>query len=171
MARGCRVTRAGPEHRRRDRVRSYLGAGCVLAVVAVVPACSASTTPAAAPTSSTTSTTTSVTLPDQNPAELAACVADARSLQTALTAYMAEKGAYPAPPAPWSAAAYAANFQPLTATGGGGPFLAAAPGTKFYVIEYDSAGQVWIAPPGSYGPYDKGQDIALSPNACDAAVE
>ena len=83
---------------------------------------------------------------------------------------MAEKGAYPSPPAAWSAATYAANYQPLTAASDGGPFLKSPPGTKFYVIEYDSAGHVWIAPPGAYGPYDKGQDFALDPNICDAAV-
>jgi len=84
---------------------------------------------------------------------------------------MAEKGAYPSPPAPWSAATYAANFTPLTAASDGGPFLRSAPGTSFYVIAYDSAGHVWVAPPGSYGTYNKGQDFALQPNVCDAAVE
>ena len=83
---------------------------------------------------------------------------------------MAEKGAYPSPPAPWSAATYAGNYQPLTAASGGGPFLKSPPGTKYYVIEYDSAGHVWIAPPGAYGPYDKGQDFAADPDICDAAV-
>jgi hypothetical protein len=141
-------------------------------LLAVVPACSSSpTTPAAvATTSSTTATTTSVTLPNQNPAEEAACVADGRSLETALAAYMAKHGAYPTPPAPWSAASYAANFAPLTAASAGGPFLHSAPDTRFYVIAYDSAGHVWIAPPGAYGPYNKGQDLALQPAICDAAV-
>ena len=147
-----------------------------VALFAVVPACGSSAhAPTAVATTSTTasatSTTSSVTLPQQNPAELAACVADAQSVETALAASMAEKGAYPSPPAPWSAATYAANFTPLTAASDGGPFLPSAPGTRFYVIEYDSAGHVWVAPPGSYGPYDKGQDFALQPDICDAAVE
>jgi hypothetical protein len=140
---------------------------------AVVPACSSSpSTPSvvATSTSTSTSTTSSVTLPEQNPAELATCVADAQSVQMALAAYQALKGAYPTPPSPWSAATYAANFAPLTAAADGGPFLHDAPGTRFYVIEYDAAGHVWVAPPGSYGPYNRGQDIALQPDVCDAAV-
>ena len=43
---------------------------------------------------------------------------------------------------------YAGNYQALTAASGGGPFLPGPPGTKYYVIEYDSAGHVWIAPAG-----------------------
>jgi hypothetical protein len=50
------------------------------------------------------------------------------------------------------------------------PLPAGPPGTKYYVIEYDSAGHVWIAPPGAYGAYDKGQDFAVDPDICDAAV-
>jgi hypothetical protein len=139
---------------------------------AVVPACTSSpTTPAAVATSpSTTATTTAATLPNQNPAEEAACVADSQSLETALAAYLAEHGAYPSPPAPWSAATYAANFAPLTAASDGGPFLPSAPGATFYVIAYDAAGHVWVAPPGVYGTYDKGQDFAAEPDICDAAV-
>jgi hypothetical protein len=149
-----------------------------IALLAFVPACSSSSTPATRATSastttsspSTTSTTSSVTLPEQNPAELATCVSDAQTLAEALDAYMAAHGAYPSPPAAWSAATYAANYEPLTAASGGGPFLPTPPATRFYVIEYDSSGHVWIAPPGAYGPYDKGQDFALQPDICDAAV-
>jgi hypothetical protein len=151
-----------------------------VALLAFVPACSSSSTPAAVSTStstsstststSTTPTTSSVTLPEQNPAELAACVADAQTLSEALAAYMAEKGAYPSPPAPWSAATYVENYQPLTAASGGAGFLKNPPGTRYYVIEYDSAGHIWIAPPGNYSPYNKGQDFAADPNICDAAV-
>jgi len=147
-----------------------------IALLAFVPACSSPSTPAASSTSTSTSTTattpttSSVTLPEQDPAELAACVSDAQTLAEALDAYMAEEGAYPSPPAPWSAASYVANFGPLTAASGGGPFLKSTPGTRFYVVAYDSAGHVWVAPPGSYGPYNAGQDFALDPNVCDAAV-
>jgi hypothetical protein len=147
-----------------------------IALLAFVPACSSSSTPATSATSTSTSattstsTTSSVTLPEQSPAELAACVADAQGLETALAAYMAENGAYPSPPVPWSAATYAGNYQTLTAASHGGPYLASPPGTRFYVIEYDSAGHVWIAPPGAYGPYNKGQDFDLQPDICDAAV-
>jgi hypothetical protein len=141
-------------------------------LLAVVPACSSSpTTPRVISTPpSTTATTSSVTLPNQNPAEEAACVADAQSLQTALAAYMAEKGTYPAPPTPWTAATYVANYAPLTNASNGGPFLHSAPDVKFYVVAYDDAGHVWVAPPGSFGPYNKGQDFALQPNICLAAV-
>ena len=75
------------------------------------------------------------------------------------------------PPAPWSAATYATNFQPLTtAAGGEGPYLPTPPATKFYVIEYDSSGHLWIAPPGAYSPtYNPGQSFT-NPNVCLAAV-
>jgi hypothetical protein len=167
------------EGKQRRRAPSFIGVGCLLVVLAAVPACSSSPTmPQAATastvsttsTSSTTPTTSSVTLPEQNPAELAACASDAQSVQTALTTYMAEKGSYPVPPAPWSAAKYASNYAPLTGATDGGPFLQSAPGVKYYVIEYDAAGHVWVAPPGSFGPYNKGQDFALQPNICEPAV-
>lgn len=147
------------------------------ALLAVIPACSSPSEDALPPTSSSptsssiaTSTTSPVTVPEQNPAELAACAADAQSVETALATFMVGKGSYPSPPAPWSAASYVANFGPLTSATDGGPFLRSAPGTKFYVIEYDAAGHVWVAPPGVFGPYNKGQDFALQPDICDAAV-
>ena len=153
--------------------RAGLLIGAVV-LLALIPACSSSSTPAALSTgsssSTTTSSTSSVTVPEQNPAELATCVADAQNLTEALATYLAEKGAYPSPPATWSAATYDQNYQPLTAASGAGALLKSPPGTKFYVIEYDSAGHVWVAPPGSYGPYNKGQDFAAVPNICDAAV-
>ena len=97
-------------------------------------------------------------------------MADAKSLEVALKAFQALHGTFPSPPAPWSAATYAANYGPLTAPGDGGPFMATPPKTSSYVIEYDAAGHVWVAPPGAYGPYNKGQDIDLSPDVCVAAV-
>jgi hypothetical protein len=139
-----------------------------IALLAFVPACSSSSMPATS--ASSTSTSSPVTVPEQNPAELAACAADSQSVETALAAYMAEHGTYPTPPAPWSAATYASNFAPLTAASDGGPFLKSAPDAKFYVVAYDDAGHVWVAPPGSFGPYNKGQDFALQPNICEAAV-
>jgi hypothetical protein len=155
---------------RRGTPQSLAGAGVLLVLVAAVPACSAPSSPAAVSTSTTTSTTSAATLPEEDPAEIAACVADAKTLETGLAAFVAERGAYPTPPTAWSAATYAGNYQPLTAASGGGPFLPGPPGTKYYVIEYDSAGHVWIAPPGAYGAYDKGQDFAVDPDICDAAV-
>jgi hypothetical protein len=161
----------------RGPIRWLILAGCALAVLVVVPACSSSPAPdnVASTTSTAVATTTSapsVTLPDQSPATLAACAADAQSVETALIAFMAEHGAYPSPPGPWTAATYAANYGPLTAPSGGGPFLHLAPGTRSYVIEYDAAGHVWIAPPGQYpATYNSGQDFGLNPNVCLAAVQ
>jgi hypothetical protein len=108
-------------------------------------------------------------VPDQNPAQIAACSATAKVVETALAAYQAEKGAYPSP-APWTAATYAANYRALTASGGGGPFMAQTPPTTAYVIAFDAAGHVWVAPPGAYGQYNAGQDIDADPAVCDAAV-
>jgi hypothetical protein len=108
-------------------------------------------------------------VPDQSAAQIAACTATAKVVDVALAAYQAEKGSDPSP-APWSAATYAMNYAALTASGGGGPFMSQTPPTTAFVIEFDSAGHVWVSPPGSYGAYDKGQDIDASPDACDAAV-
>ena len=83
---------------------------------------------------------------------------------------MAGHGSYPSPLRRGAPATYVANYQPLTSSGSGGPFLTAAPPTTSYVIEYDSAGHVWVAPPGSYGPYNSGQDIDISPDICQAAA-
>jgi hypothetical protein len=155
------------------------------ALLVTIPACSSSSTPTPSSTSASTSTSTSassqattptttqspVTVQQGSAAEVADCESDAKVLEVALAAYMAEKGAYPSPPSAWSAATYAANFAPLTAAGGGGPFLPGAPATKFYVIEYDSAGHVWVAPPGSYGAaYNPGQSFDANENICSAAV-
>jgi hypothetical protein len=162
------VEQRGTSSHRITAAGLLIGAAVLLAFV---PACGSSSTPAAVSTpSSSSSTTSSVTLPEQNPAELATCVADAQTVAEALAAYMTEKGAYPSPPAPWSAATYVGNYQLLTAASGGGAFLKSPPATKYYVIEYDSAGHVWVAPPGNYSPYNRGQDFAADPNICDAAV-
>ena len=108
-----------------------------------------------------------MTVPEQDPAELATCVSDAQALTEALDTYMAEKGEYPSPPAAWSAATYAGNYEPLTVASGGGPFLPSPPGTTHYVIEYDSSGHVWVAPPGIYQPtYNAGQGFDGNPNIC-----
>ena len=117
-----------------------------VALLAVVPACSSSSTPTAATTSSTTSTTSDVTPPQGSSAEVASCEADAKSLEVALEADAAQNGGtFPSPPSLWSASAYAGNFAPLLTATGGGPYLHNPPATKFYVIEYDSSGHVWVA--------------------------
>ena len=96
--------------RRRSGATAGLAIGAV-ALLALIPACGSSSTPVASSSSTTTSTTSSVTVPEQDPAELATCVSDAQALTEALDTYMAEKGAYPSPPAAWSAATYAGNYR------------------------------------------------------------
>jgi hypothetical protein len=117
-----------------------------------------------------TSTSSPVTVPHQTEATVASCEADAKSLEVALEAYMAQNGSLPSPPSTWSAATYSSNFAPLTASARGVPYLHAPPPTKNYVIEYDASGHVWIAPPGSYGAYNPGQDFDKQPNVCFAAA-
>ena len=56
------------------------------------------------------------------------------------------------------------------AGGGTGPYLHGAPTTTHYLIEFDSSGHVWIAPPGAYDTYDPGQDFDTNPNVCLAAI-
>ena len=148
----------------------------VAALMVVIPACGSSSIPTTAQTStsrpaSTTSTSSSATFSQGSAAEVADCEADAKVLEVALDAAMAEKGTFPSPPAPWSAANYTANFSPLTSASDGGPFLHTPPSTTDYVIEYDAAGHIWIAPPGSYSAtYNTGQDFDKNPNICLAAV-
>ena len=78
---------------------------------------------------------------------------------------MAQKGAFPTPAAAWSAGTYASNFAPLIPT-----YLHNPPATTSYVIEYDSAGHVWVAPPGSYGAtYNPGQSFDNNQNVCQVA--
>jgi hypothetical protein len=180
MAEGASVLDEAEEHggegrhgadRTARRGHSVLTAGLMViavALLAVVPACTSSSTPAT--TSTSTSTTSAATVPNQNPAEIAACTADAKTVEVALDAYMAEKGAFPSPPTPWSAATYVANYQALTSASDGGPFLPSPPHNTSYVIAYDSAGHIWVAPPGAYGSYNPGQDFDATPDICDAAV-
>jgi hypothetical protein len=82
--------------------------------------------------------------------QAAACEADGKSVEVALQAYDAVNGAFPTPPSPWSAASYQEDYAPLTAVSKQGPFLHLAPPTTSYVVEYDSAGNVWVEPPGQY---------------------
>ncbi len=150
--------------------KAALPAG-VVGLLALVPACSSSSIrQVVATTSTTTAAAVPVTVPNQEPAEIVACASNAKVVETALAAYDAVKGAYPSPPSPWSAASYAANYQALTASGDGGPFMSTVPPTTSYVIAYDAAGHVWVTPPGIYGPYNQGQDIEVNPDTCDAAV-
>jgi len=161
--------------RRRSPMTGALVIGAT-AVLVALPACSSSPAPGSTPTSTSHTTTStsappSTALPQVSSAQVAACQADARTLESALGAYNALKGAYPSPPTMWSAATYATNFQALTSTAVGGPYLPNPPPTKFFVIEFDSSGHVWVAPPGSYSAsYNQGQSFDANPDICIAAV-
>lgn len=140
-----------------------------LALFAVVPACSSPSSQTSNTTSTsgrtTSSTSSPVTVPHASFAQLAACKADAQLVEVALQTYMVQKGSFPTPPSPWSAASYAANFGPLIPQ-----YMHSPPATGSYVVEYDSSGHVWVAPPGSYSVgYNPGEDFSANPNACDAA--
>jgi hypothetical protein len=154
----------------------------VAALALALAACSSDQTPSATPTtaarsagdgsssSSTTSTTAGGAGSGQGEAAvIAACQSDWNTVETAVEAFDAETGGYPTPSSPWSAATYASNYQPLTATSHGGPFLASAPLTAHYVIEYDAAGQIWVNPPGQYDAgYSPVRDT--SSDACYTAL-
>ena len=78
------------------------------------------------------------------------CYADFKILEVAMDAFDALHHAYPTPPAPWTASTYVKNFGPLLSSKGGGPLLNQQPDPTYYVIEYDSSGNVWVEPPGQY---------------------
>jgi hypothetical protein len=161
-----------------------LARACVLvaavAALAAIPACSSTTaptagsTPAASGSSTSTSLSTSVPSPtfqQGSAAEVDDCEADAKVLEVALEAYMAEHGSFPTPPAPWAATTYVGNFAPLTSAAAGGPLMHSPPSTDHYVVEYDSAGRIWVAPPGAYGAaFNPAQDFDTNPDSCLAAV-
>ena len=103
--------------------------------------------------------------------QIAQCQADIRVVEVAVTAYQADEGSFPAPPAPWSAETYASSYGPLTSGGGGGPFLNGIPATADYVVEYDSSGHVWVAPPNTFEPsFVPNQGRQANPDACEDVV-
>lgn len=147
------------------------------AAVGVLLTSKKSTNSSSAPTTSVPTTVPAVTssttpLPQTPSAStVAACQADAQTVAAAVTQYQARAGTFATPPAPWSAATYAANYAPLTSSSGGGPYLKGPPGTTRYVIEYDGAGHVWVAPPGTYeATFNAGQSFDGNPSICLAAV-
>jgi hypothetical protein len=166
--------------KRRHRWTSVVVVALVLAVVAVGALAFALTragNPAVPPKSTSASTSTAVATPTSvaiqqaSAAQVAACESDAKVVEVALAAYQAQKGAYPAPSAPWSAATYAGNYAPLTSAAGGGPYLDGRElSTAHFVVEYDASGHVWVAPPGAYDAYNHGQDFEANPDVCLAAV-
>jgi hypothetical protein len=86
-------------------------------------------------------------------ADVVQCEKDWRIVSVALAAYNAQNHAYPVPALSWSAANYVQNFTPLVADANHGPFMPEQyiPSTAHYVIDYDSTGKVWIAPPNTFG--------------------
>jgi hypothetical protein len=178
-----RPTTSPPARGKPERRWLAIAAVCVvlagvLAVVLVLTSTGSARRTSSAPATTvssgprSTTPTTSVPLSQTPPAaEVAACQADAQSVEVAVQAYQAQKGAYPSPVSPWSTATYAADYTPLTSSADGGPYLHNAPRTTYYVIEYDSSGHVWVAPPGIYQPtYNPGQSFAGNPDICLAAV-
>jgi hypothetical protein len=132
----------------------------------------ASTLPAHGGTTSSTSpgqpstTTTAGATGTAGAAEIAACRSDVSDVQAALAAYQATNGSYPTPPADWTVSSYPTNFVPLTNAPAPGPFLKMPPGDNHYVILWDSAGHIWVEPPGSFFPtYDTAHDGA-NPSTC-----
>jgi hypothetical protein len=173
-------TRTIPDRQSGQATRNWFLIGFVILVAAIGLAAglvfatsgstarSNSTSPSRA--NPATPTSSPVTVPHQTESAVAACEADAKNLEVALEAYMAQNGSFPTPPSLWSAATYSSNFAPLTGLDHGGPWLHSAPATTNYVIEYDASGHVWIAPPGSYGTYNPGQDIDHLSDICLASA-
>ncbi len=99
------------------------------------------------------------------------CQGDIRSVAVAVDAYHAQKGSFPEPPAPWSAQTYTSNYAPLTSGADGGPYIHVPPATGSYVIEYDSSGNVWVAPPGNFeSEMQPDQTLAGNAEGCELAV-
>jgi Domain of unknown function (DUF4190) len=102
---------------------------------------------------------------------VAQCQADVKTVDVALAAYHAETSSLPVPTTAWSAGSYASNYGPLTTGAQGDTFLSAAPATSNYVVEYDSAGDVWVGPPNSFEQsYNPNQDLGVNAEACRSAV-
>jgi type II secretory pathway pseudopilin PulG len=111
-------------------------------------------------------TTTAGAVGTASAAEVAACRSDVSDVQAALAAYQATNGSYPTLPADWTVSSYPTNFGPLTNAPAPGPFLKMPPGDNHYVILWDSAGHIWVEPPGTFFPtYDAVHDAA-NPSTC-----
>lgn len=91
------------------------------------------------------------------------CNADAKSVETALEAYKAQIGSYPA-----NASAQLTTSTSTTVNGVNevvGPWLKAWPSTSNYSISADGAGTVYVASTGgAYSPYD----VSGVANPCNA---
>jgi hypothetical protein len=102
--------------------------------------------------------------------QTAACEADAKVVEVALDAYNATNGGFPTPPSAWSAVTYQADYAPLTSSANHGPFMHSVPATTHYVVEYDSAGHVWVEPPGQYdATYNPAHSLDVATSCADVA--
>lgn len=109
-------------------------------------------------------------------AQTAACQSDAKSLETAMEAYHALVGDYPAP---GDATVNSTYYEPFTSTtsipqGTGtetvGPWLRAAPGTAYYQILFNTSGSIWVTGSATTDAtaYDAANDFDLTNGAACA---
>jgi general secretion pathway protein G len=108
---------------------------------------------------------------------VAACKADARSVETALEAYKAQNnGTYPTPPSsPTDTTTPGSGWGALLNAGGNGngtPYLRSAPSTAHYLVWWDNTGAVYAAAPaGSYPTPTSAMNFDTSGgDACNAAT-
>ncbi len=133
-------------------------AGLGAVIFAVVSGVNSAPTPKS--TSATTVTTskpapsstpTSVAIQQASQAEVAACEADAKDVEIALAAYPGAEGRLPLAAGTVECRRVRGQLPPPhVCRRGGGPYLHNPPSTTRYIVEYDSSGHVWIAPPGAY---------------------
>lgn len=102
----------------------------------------------------------------------ASCQSDAKAVETALEAYKAQNGTFPAPGTPSTIQAF---YSPLTGgtSNAGGPWLRSAPtNTVHYTILYNAQGQVFVeGPNGSLTGTDSStNDFDTASNACSVAT-
>lgn len=108
-------------------------------------------------------------------ATISSCKADAKTVEVAIQAYDAQTGSFPST---WSqiisstdivnTIVQGANNFPETTTIG--PYLRQQPSATHYVIQFNTAGNVWVNAPGSAAAYATGNDYDLTGGtACDVA--
>jgi general secretion pathway protein G len=111
-------------------------------------------------------------------ASVSSCNADAKSVETALESYKAQKAAsFPALGGVWAAGTYTSNYAVLTTPdGAGNRWLRQQPGLSHYTILWDSSGHVWVNGANDYTGYPAGPppggtvDFDLNPGtACNVA--
>jgi general secretion pathway protein G len=91
---------------------------------------------------------------------VAACNTDAKTVETAISAYDATNGTYP--PAQTTTSNAALTADPST----GGPYLRSFPSSSYYQISTDSSGNVYVALPAAGGGWGKPADYDTN-NLCN----